>query len=56
MTIAASAGILVTAQLASSPDLLNAVYLAWALPVVAYLGVVTLGPARRRAALAPAAA
>ena len=56
VTLAANGGILVTAQLASQPDLLNAVYLAWTVPMAVYLGLVTLGPRRTRAVLAPAAA
>jgi hypothetical protein len=56
VTLAASGGILVTAQLMSRPDVLSAVYLAWSVPVALYLGVVALGPRGRRAALAPARA
>ncbi|MFL5779819.1 MAG: glycosyltransferase 87 family protein [Thermoleophilaceae bacterium] len=56
VTLAANGGILLTSQLALQPDVLNAVYLAWAVPVAVYLGLVTLGPRGPRAALAPVAA
>jgi hypothetical protein len=56
VTLAANGAILVTAQLASQPDLLNAAYLAWTVPMTVYLGMVTLGRRDRRAAPAPAAA
>ena len=56
VTLAANGGILVTAQLASQPDLLNAVYLAWAVPVAVYLGVVCFGRRGRSRVLAAAPA
>jgi hypothetical protein len=56
VTIAANGCILLTAQLGAHPDLLNAVYLAWAVPVAVYLGLVAFGRRGRRGALAPAPA
>jgi hypothetical protein len=46
LTLVAGGGLLLTAQLARQPDLLNAVYLAWSLPLGLLLGVSLLTGAR----------
>ena len=44
LTIAVAGLMMVTSALATSPDLMNAVYLAWALPMSAFLGAVLFAP------------
>jgi hypothetical protein len=45
LTLVVSGAILLTSQLATQPDALNAVYLAWSLPVALYLGLTLFAPA-----------
>jgi hypothetical protein len=58
LSLGAGAGLLLTAQLAHQPDLLNAFYLAWTAPLALYLGValLTRGQLGERLRLRPAAA
>ena len=46
LTLAAGAGLLLTSHLAPHPDLLNAVYLAWSVPLAAFLALSVLGSGR----------
>lgn len=57
LTLVTAGVMMLTAELAPAPDLMNAVYLAWSLPLAAFLGLSlfaprVLGPLRTR--LAPA--
>jgi hypothetical protein len=53
LTLAAGGGLLLTAQLADHPDVLNAVYLAWSAPLALFLGVSLLSEGRLGARLRP---
>lgn len=53
LTLAAGAGLLLTAQLGHDPDVLNAAYLAWSLPLALFLGMTLLGSRGLAARLRP---